>query len=224
MPITQKTLSFLQENMIQNSKEWYDAHKDEYRRYVEGPMLALSEELGETVRDLDPLIVTTPRRTLSRVRRDTRFSRDKTLYREVMWLAFHRGAGMAHPSLFFEMSPKCYRYGCGYYAIPTDVMVFIRKLVLADDKRYLEAQKALDAFPDMMLEGERYKRPRFADQPEPKRKWLECKSFYTVLEGKDPAVLFSENLGEILADAFRRLASVYRLFLSAHLTVAEENE
>ena len=37
---------------------------------------------------IDPQFVTVPSRMVSRVRRDTRYTKDKTLYRANMWLFF----------------------------------------------------------------------------------------------------------------------------------------
>ena len=39
MPISEKTLEFLWENRIKNSRDWYIEHKNEFREFVLTPMI-----------------------------------------------------------------------------------------------------------------------------------------------------------------------------------------
>ena len=92
MPISAKTLDFLFENKLNNSKEWYHAHKKEYTELVLRPLAELVVKLKPTMLELDPDLIVEPRvtRSISRIYRDTRFSKDKSLYRDNMWLIFIR--------------------------------------------------------------------------------------------------------------------------------------
>ena len=85
-----KTLRFLLENRMNNSKQWYDSHKDEYKRYVYDPFVELVNELAPAVLQIDSQIITIPSRIISRTRRDTRFTKDKTMYRDNAWIVFAR--------------------------------------------------------------------------------------------------------------------------------------
>ena len=93
MPISKQTLNFLAQNKFNNSREWFRAHKPEYQEYVLAPMAELVNLLAPTIQKIDPLIITEPKvgKAISRIYRDTRFSRDKSLYREVMWIVFEIG-------------------------------------------------------------------------------------------------------------------------------------
>lgn len=217
MPITPETLHFLGENRLHDSRDWFQAHKAEYKALVEEPMLELARQIGPAAARIDPAITTEPRRTLSRIWRDVRFSKDKTTFREVMWLVFRREKGMVYPAFFIEFSPVSFRYGCGYYSAPPAVMDRLRGQVLADDKRYLAAQKALDALPGFEVAGETYARPRYADQPQAKRAWLERRGISVLKNETDRELLFSPALGDEMGRVFERLAPVYRFFLDAHL-------
>jgi hypothetical protein len=83
-----KALRFLLENRMNNSKQWYDSHKDEYKKYVYNPFVELVNELAPAVLQIDSQIITVPSKIISRVRRDTRFTKDKTLYRDNVWIVF----------------------------------------------------------------------------------------------------------------------------------------
>lgn len=83
-------VDLLQLNRLQNSKEFYDAHKDEIKRLSIRPFHELIAEMTPEMVKIDPQFVTVPSRMVSRVRRDTRYTKDKTLYRANMWLFFRR--------------------------------------------------------------------------------------------------------------------------------------
>ena len=55
MPFSEKTLDFLFENRLQDSKDWFDAHKPIYQQYVLEPLQELVVGLSEAALDLDYL-------------------------------------------------------------------------------------------------------------------------------------------------------------------------
>jgi uncharacterized protein (TIGR02453 family) len=88
---TPKTLSFLRSLKRHNEREWFNAHRDEYERDVKGPMLALVERLAVDLASFAPELEASPRASLFRIHRDTRFSEDKSPYKtEVGCLLPHR--------------------------------------------------------------------------------------------------------------------------------------
>ena len=225
MPFSENSLRFLDENHEMNNREWFAGHKDAYKEHVENPMLALAQALVPTVLSMDPLLIVDPKRAVSKIWRDVRFSRDKTMFKRASWFVFQRSKGMVHPVWFFEFTPDFHRYGCGYYSAPSKVMAHMRELILDGNRLYLEAQEALDALPDFSLEGERYKRPRYPHAHEKQRNWLERKSITAMRTSHDRRELFSDNLPETLASAFIKLAPVYAFLIHAHEShdAAQEN-
>ncbi len=216
MALSGKSLQFIAENHKQNSREWFVEHKGEYEKHVKAPMQELAESLIPTLVKIDPLLTLDPKRAVCRIYRDTRFSRDKTMFKRASWFVFQRSRGMVHPVWFFEFTPDWHHYGCGYYSTPTKVMERIRELVLAGDKRYLAAQKALDGLRGFSLEGDLYKRPHYPDAAKKERDWLERRSITALHYSEDKKKLFSKNLGAVLAEAFRKLAPVYSFLIDAH--------
>lgn len=87
-----QTFDFLMENRFMNSKEWFLEHKPVYNEYVLKPLTELAIEMAPSIEMLDPAIVTTPKinKVLSRIYRDTRYSKDKMLFRESIWLSFKK--------------------------------------------------------------------------------------------------------------------------------------
>ena len=217
MPFSPKTLNFLAENRMRNDREWFHAHKKEYETYVLAPFLELAEKLGPVMKEIDPLLNVHPKKCISRVYRDTRFSKDKSLYRDVMWCSYTRDKEecTCPPGFYLELSPNGIAYGCGYYKAPAAIMQALRELVLQNDEAFLKADKVLCSQNIFQLEGELYKRPHFKGHPEEKRNWLERRNIDVNVDSADFALLYSNHLSQVLADAFQTLKPVYYFILKA---------
>ncbi len=72
------TLRFLRALARNNDREWFKARRDEYERSVRGPMIGVIERLASDFGRFAPEIVASPKASLYRIYRDTRFSADKT--------------------------------------------------------------------------------------------------------------------------------------------------
>ena len=217
--LSQKTYDFLFENRMRNSKAWFNEHKGDYQTYVLEPLVQLAAGLGPAVSSVDPQIVTEPRvdRTISRIYRDTRFSRDKMLYREEMWLSFKRDkhAFPCYPEFFFVIEPKGFLYGCGYYSPTAEAMDSLRELITAGDPAFKKALNWYKKQSNFVLDGDRYKRTRHPHQPEPLRDWLDRKSISLLRRSSDFNLLFSDRLADAIGADIRALAPVYNLFIEA---------
>ena len=125
-------LDLLIENRLQNSKPFYDEHKDAIKRLVQQPMADLILEISDAMREIDPLFVLVPSKMISRVRRDTRYTRDKTLYRDHAWCTFCRPKNGydARPCYYFEVMPDSWGYGAGYYRANPAELAVLRQFVL----------------------------------------------------------------------------------------------
>lgn len=218
MAFTEKSLRFLEENHQRNDKAWFEAHRSDYADYVQTPMRELAEALLPVIVQIDPRLERDPKRTLSRIYRDTRFSRDKSLFKRGSWLVFQLGKGMAGPIWFFEFAPDFYWYGCGYYSAPPRVMARIRQLVLEGDERYLKAQQALDGQPLITLTGDFYKRSRYQDATPEKREWLERRNIVAMHRSHMVNEIFSKKLAETIGDVFLDIAPVYDFLVYADET------
>ncbi|MBE6904214.1 MAG: DUF2461 domain-containing protein [Ruminococcaceae bacterium] len=213
--ITPKALDFLFENRLKDSKQWFEAHKGQYRELVVEPLIELSRKLSDTMLEIDTRIIVEPKKTISRIYRDIRFSRDKTLYRDVMWLVFMRDKKLYNglPGYFFEFSPRGFRYGCGYYQASNESLNQIRSLILSGDKSFKKALKTYESQDVFSLEGDKYKRSRYPEAPENVKDWLERKNFCFIHNSKDFELLFSKDLADTLKKDFLLIEPIYE-FLS----------
>lgn len=208
---TAEALRFLFENKMNNSKEWYDLHKGEYKQLVYNPFVELIMELAPTITDIDSQMITTPSKLISRVRRDTRFTRDKTLYRDNVWLVFLRDKTLmsTSPCYWFEISQKGSSYGVGYYGAQTGSMSKMRDMIINKHPYFLKALECHEAHERFIIGGEMYKRSKFPDQPENLKLWLDRKNIYFEAVQNDFKLAFSEELPHALAEGFRELKPIY---------------
>ena len=101
-------LTFLDNIIINNSKEWLDDHKDEYEKYIVAPNKAYVEEMGEHLQILVPTIHAIPKinKSLFRIYRDARFHRLDPI-KERIGIIFWQGAThrMQNSSFYMHYDP-----------------------------------------------------------------------------------------------------------------------
>ena len=134
---TPKTLSFLRALKRHNDRDWFEARREEYERYVRGPMVEIIAHLAEDFRSFAPDLVASERASLYRVYRDTRFSADKSPLKTHIaavfpWrgLAKHEGAG-----LYFHVAPGEVWAGGGMYMPRGPQLHLVREHIAARHRR-----------------------------------------------------------------------------------------
>jgi uncharacterized protein (TIGR02453 family) len=117
-PFTPESLRFLRALKRNNDRDWFRARRDRYERVVRGPMIALIEQLALEFRRFAPELVASPRASLYRIYRDTRFSGNKAPLKTHVAAAFpwrglpkHEGAG-----LYLEVAAGWLWVGGGMWA------------------------------------------------------------------------------------------------------------
>lgn len=221
---SERSLAFLAGMRDNNNHEWYEEHKDEYVKYVQEPMKALSFELSDAMLSVDEYFVTGGR-TVSRIRRDTRFSKNKLPYKSVSWLVFKRPNKdwVSLPAFFFELSPEGYVYGMGFYSAEPSTMKSFRNIIDTQRNKFDEAVGFYysDKSQPFILGGDKYKRILDASKDERIMDWYQRKNLYLTAERPVDSVLFNSSLAGTLLEDFFRLAPLYRLFLEASRTQAD---
>ena len=216
---SRKSLEFLIENRLNDSRNWFLEHHGQYEEWVLEPLRNLSQGLASAALSIDPEFITEPRvgKTLSRIRRDTRFTHDKSLYRDHMWVLFRRGKdqGSELPAIFIEISPQGLEYGCGFYCCSTSVMAAAREMILEGHPLYRKAKRALGRQDVFSLEGDFYKRPHYPDSTPADREWLERRNLLVRAHSTDETLIYSENLADLLSQDLALLKPIYQFLLEA---------
>lgn len=208
-PTIREFLHTLKEN---NSREWYNNCKERYKVLVYKPFSLLTEDLTRVIYEIDKDILTKPSKCISRIYRDSRFSKDKTLYRENVWITFSRAIyeDIELPSYYFEINPTGYSYGMGYYMPKPYVMSAFRKHITAEPKKFLNALKVIEKNGKLYIEGDLYKKPKLGEVPCELAKWGYYKNFYVTSNNiEDFNHCYSSKLVLELEKCFKALAPLY---------------
>ena len=127
-PFSPKTVRFLRSLKRNNDREWFRARRDQYDAHVHAPMLVLVERLAEDFRSFAPELVASPKQSLFRIYRDTRFSDNKKPLKTHAAAVFRtrdlprpQGAG-----LYFEIAPGWVWFGGGMWRPEPPELVRIR--------------------------------------------------------------------------------------------------
>ncbi|MCL4515334.1 MAG: DUF2461 domain-containing protein [Firmicutes bacterium] len=209
-----KTLDFLRNLKANNSKAWFEAHKDEYQEWLLRPLQSLVLDLSGFMLGIDHYFEVTPAvgRTISRIYRDTRFSKDKSPYKSTMWITFKRASKdwQDLPAYFFEICPDSYRFGMGFYSASRETMDRFRAMIDGEPKEFLKAIAFYPGQQVFVVEGEKYKRKLDESKPEEILDWYQRKNLYLVCNRRIDNRLFSRELLDDLFHGFGLIAPFYR--------------
>jgi len=211
---TPTTISFLNDLALNNNKEWFEAHRDIYETHVLQPLRDLTTDMEVCIKSIDPLIDTTPaiNKTISRIYRDTRFSKDKRPLRNDLWISFRRPNkewGNV-PEFYFYFTPEEYQFGMGFYCASPANMAKIRNHIDGRPDLFEPIIDFYESHDEFEVGGDDYKRTISSDHPGSFRKWIQKKNLYVNTTRQLDGLFFSSRLKEELEKAFTNHADLYR--------------
>jgi uncharacterized protein (TIGR02453 family) len=135
--------AFLRELAEHNEREWFNANKDRYEREVKEPALAFVEDLGFRLPQVAPHLVA-DKRSLFRIYRDTRFSKDKTPYKTHVGIYFRhaRAAEADTGGLYLHLQPGHAFLGAGIWHPGSPALKRIRDAIATRPDGWREAVAA----------------------------------------------------------------------------------
>ena len=208
-----QALTFLRALKRNNRREWFQAHRDDYETSVKLPTLAIIERLAVDLQAFAPEIVASPKSSMYRIYRDTRFSENKTPYKTHVAAVFPtrglpKGEGAG---LYFHVALDGVWIGGGIYAPPSPTLHAIRDHIATNTKR-LRAIVESPAFRRGIgsVEGEKLQRvPRGFPKDHAAAEYLKFKQFFAGRELPASAATGPRFYGEILS-VFRQILPLVR--------------
>lgn len=201
-----KGIDFLKKLKRNNSRPWFQSHKDEYEEYVKFPMQCLIATLAQKMIDTAPEMEFNPKKSIFRIYRDVRFSKNKAPYKTNIAASFSmRGkkGPTEKPGLYVGIEPGQIFVGGGLYMPAGDQLKAIRRSMVDDPARFLAVVET-PRFKSQIgeIEGEKLqKAPLGFPKDHPMIEHLKHKQFFV---GKvyDDAVCLKPKFANVVASVF----------------------
>lgn len=217
----------LELNKFNDSKDFYETVKEDIKSKIITPMRQLALDLSEEFLTVDEKMVLIPTKMVSRIRRDTRYSKNKEMYRSNVWCMFMRNKHEWRfmPCMWFEIFPESYSYGVGlFHAQPSDLEVF-RKYFAENQKDFRYALRQMDVVGAMPYVDtfKKYK-PGAEGIDEDIRNYYNSRYFLFSYTGTDMKKLFDGSIEEELIYAVRAFTPMYKFLLNVTEEIYEKGE
>ena len=218
---TPRSLAFLRGLARNNRRDWFLAHRGDYESALLAPMRALVEELDVRLARLAPEIVGDPGRSLFRIYRDVRFSKDKSPYKvhAACWLfhrdASHRVGQESHgggAGFYFHLQPGRSMDGGGLWMPPREALSKLRDAMAekpAAFERTVLAPAVRRRFGELDDEAVLTRVPRGYAPDHPAARWLRFRSF-TMGRMLTDAQVTGARLPDLLAADFALMLPLVR--------------
>ncbi|MBR6165658.1 MAG: DUF2461 domain-containing protein [Clostridia bacterium] len=212
---SEETIQFFLDLKFNNYTDYFHQQHDRYIETVQKPFYEMIEDLGPAMLKIDPEMEVRPYKCLSRIHRDTRFSRDKSPYRDHLWFLFRKAAEPRDRSLFyyFELGPDRLSWGMGFWNENREALDIFRKRMRANPEGMLAFLNDLELEKrHLLLGGSVHKKMALPPEiPERLKRWYLAKDFYIGKWMPDYRQVYTEKICGTVRKDFQAMAPLYRL-------------
>jgi len=207
-------VTFLADLAKNNKKAWFDAHKNDYERYLLWPARAFTEAIGERLTAIAPGIIAEPRvnGSIFRIYRDARFSKDKTPYKTHLGIFCWEGEGpkMECPGFYFHLQPPDLMLGGGIHIFSKPLLEEFRRSVVHPRHGMKLAGAVTRVSKSLNIGGHHYKRvPAGYDADHPFAQFLLFNGLTAWTETKIPEAIYSAGIVDHCFDVFRKMVPLH---------------
>lgn len=195
-----KAEDFFTQLALNNNKQWFEEHRQEYDKHVLGPARAFIVEMGSLLGEAVPGLHAEPKvnKSVFKIHRDTRFAKNKTPFKDHLgiWLWEGDGPRMHCSGFYLQFEPGRLIVGSGIYMFPREIVDEFRKSVI-HPKQGPALAKAMDAVRarGYIVGGQRLKRtPKGYDPDHGLADLLLYKGLFAMDDGPVPPEASSDSL------------------------------
>jgi uncharacterized protein (TIGR02453 family) len=212
-------IDFMKRLKRNNNRPWFEKHKEEYGAVVKLPMQSLIVALQPQFEKFAPEFDIHPKRSLFRIYRDIRFSKDKTPYKTHVAAHFvlrGKPKGVEGSGYYLHIEPGEVFIGGGIYMPDGDQLKKIRKAIAGQPDRFvsiLQQRQFKKIF--KRLQGEKLQRvPQGYEPDHPMAEWLKYKQFFLWVEWTEARSLKKKFAGDV-AEVFEAATPLVRFLNEA---------
>lgn len=214
---TKGSVKFFRDLAKNNTREWFDAHKDVYEEEVVAPSRAFVVAMGARLKSIAPGVHAYPRvnKSLFRLNRDTRFSKDKSPFKTYFGIMMWEGDGprMESSSFYFHYEQPNLFVGAGVYQF-SDTLLEKYRRACVDAKTGGDLAKAaakVTKSGDYALGGKTFKRvPRAFAPDHPNAEFLMHGGLYVGVSVKLPSEFYSAGLVDWCLAHYKAALPIHR--------------
>ena len=199
------TLQFLRKLEKNNNREWFNENKTLYQE-AQQDVISFVEKLMEEMADFDEEMgKLEAKKSVFRIYRDTRFSKDKTPYKTNFGAGLGMGKGNKISGYYLHIEPGKSFLAGGVYMPESSVLKTIRREISAfgdEFKAILEQDEFRNYFRGLSVEDKLKKVPQGFEKDDKMAEYLKLKHFIVTHPISDEQLL-SEN-------AFKEFAKIFK--------------
>lgn len=135
---TKRILQFLRDVMVNNNRPWFQDHKDEYQAVRDDFERGVGQAIARISTFDSSVAHVTVKDATYRFYRDTRFSSDKSPYKNHLgaYIAAH-GKKALHGGYYIHLEPGRCMLACGNYWLPTNILTSCRNEIMGNIDEWL---------------------------------------------------------------------------------------
>lgn len=215
--ITKENFKFLSELKKNNNRDWFNAHKDIYLAQHQN-IIDFADALLLELTKHDNIETESGKKSLFRIYRDVRFSKDKSPYKTNWAGGFKRATAHLRGGYYFHIQPGNVMIGGGFWAPNKDDLQRIREDIAMDDKplrKVINSKSFKETFGT--LDGEQLKSaPKGFDKEHPAIDLLRYKQFIISKKFTDKEALSSDFV-YMVNDTFKKMRPFFN-YMSESVT------
>ena len=181
-------LDFLKQLALNNNREWFNDHKQDYEDQVRTPALNYITAMSDVLPQISDKFTAIAKKTggsMMRPYRDVRFSKDKTPYKTNLGIQFRHQLGKnAHaPGMYLHITPAECFIGIGIWRPDSASLRRIRHFMVDNPNYWLSSKKTIQNSADFHIGGDRLVRPpQGFDKEHPLIEDLKYKDFIVIAD------------------------------------------
>lgn len=221
--ISKDLFSFLQKIKKNNNRDWFNANKNEYQS-VQQNLISFVDGVITEMNKVDNIETPSGKKSLYRIYRDTRFSKDKTPYKTHFGAVLSRATNQLRGGYYMHFEVGHSFVGGGFWQPNSDDLKRIRKAIASDPdelRSIISSKEFISTFGELM--GDQVKTaPQGYKKDDPAIDLLRYKQFLISKEFTDAEVLAPDYEKKVV-DTFKAMRPFFD-YMSYILTTDENGE
>jgi uncharacterized protein (TIGR02453 family) len=214
---SKQTVKFFKDLKHNNSKAWFEKNRGIYDNQVMLESQLFIAEMGQKLQKIAPDIVAIPKtdKSIFRIYRDVRFSKDKSPYKTHLGILLWEGPfrKLENPGFYFHLEPDKLFLGSGIYMIPKNLMQIYRESVVHQEygESFIRAIKKVQKKPEYKIGWKQYKKtPRGFDENQKNAEYLLYGGIGFEYEEKLSDVIYTTEILDYVYEKYKDMLPIHK--------------